>query len=123
MTLLLDFANTLNSYNLSDTEIGLFSAMVLLDSERSGLSEQKQISRARERVSEALSFQILNSRAGSTQALQQLLPALEDRIPELRTLGLKHCSHLDWLRVNWRKASLPPLFAEIFDIPKYDDEI
>lgn len=121
--MLLDFANTLNSYNLSDTEIGLFSAMVLLDSERSGLSEQKQISRARERVSEALSFQILNSRAGSTQALQQLLPALEDRIPELRTLGLKHFSHLDWLRVNWRKASLPPLFAEIFDIPKYDDEM
>uniref|UniRef100_A0A6P4E144 Ecdysone-induced protein 78C-like n=2 Tax=melanogaster group TaxID=32346 RepID=A0A6P4E144_DRORH len=47
---LLNFANTLNAYGLSDTEIGLFSAMVLLASDRTGLSEPKVIGRARELV-------------------------------------------------------------------------
>ncbi|ALC44188.1 Eip78C [Drosophila busckii] len=119
---LLNFANTLNAYGLSDTEIGLFSAMVLLATDRAGLSEPKVIARARELVAEALRVQILRSRAGSTQALQ-LMPALEAKIPELRSLGAKHFSHLDWLRMNWTKLRLPPLFAEIFDIPKADDEL
>ncbi|KAH8295837.1 hypothetical protein KR018_011488 [Drosophila ironensis] len=119
---LLNFANTLNAYGLSDTEIGLFSAMVLLASDRAGLSEPKVIGRARELVAEALRVQILRSRAGSPQALQ-LMPALEAKIPELRSLGAKHFSHLDWLRMNWTKLRLPPLFAEIFDIPKADDEL
>ncbi|XP_044312614.1 ecdysone-induced protein 78C isoform X1 [Drosophila rhopaloa] len=119
---LLNFANTLNAYGLSDTEIGLFSAMVLLASDRTGLSEPKVIGRARELVAEALRVQIVRSRAGSTQALQ-LMPALEAKIPELRSLGAKHFSHLDWLRMNWTKLRLPPLFAEIFDIPKADDEL
>ncbi|XP_017138790.1 ecdysone-induced protein 78C isoform X2 [Drosophila miranda] len=119
---LLNFANTLNAYGLSDTEIGLFSAMVLLASDRTGLSEPKVIGRARELVAEALRVQILRSRAGSPQALQ-LMPALEAKIPELRSLGAKHFSHLDWLRMNWTKLRLPPLFAEIFDIPKADDEL
>ncbi|XP_036336232.1 ecdysone-induced protein 78C [Rhagoletis pomonella] len=119
---LVNFANTLNSYGLSDTEIGLFSAMVLLASDRSGLAEPKVISRSRERVSEALRVQLVRSRAGSTQALQ-LMPALEAKIPELRSLGAKHFSHLDWLRMNWTKLRLPPLFAEIFDIPKTEDDL
>ncbi|XP_017038070.1 ecdysone-induced protein 78C isoform X2 [Drosophila kikkawai] len=119
---LLNFANTLNVYGLSDTEIGLFSAMVLLASDRAGLSEPKVIGRARELVAEALRVQILRSRTGSPQALQ-LMPALEAKIPELRSLGAKHFSHLDWLRTCWTKLRLPPLFAEIFDIPKADDEL
>jgi len=53
---LLNFANTLNAYGLSDTEIGLFSAMVLLASDRAGLSEPKVIGRARELVAEALRY-------------------------------------------------------------------
>ncbi|XP_054735771.1 ecdysone-induced protein 78C [Anastrepha obliqua] len=119
---LVNFANTLNSYGLSDTEVGLFSAMVLLASDRSGLAEPKVISRSRERVAEALRVQLVRSRAGSTQALQ-LMPALEAKIPELRSLGAKHFSHLDWLRMNWTKLRLPPLFAEIFDIPKTEDDL
>lgn len=119
---LLNFSNTINGYKLSDTEIGLFSAMVLLASDRSGITEQKIISRTRERIAEALRVQIVRSRPGSTNSLQ-LMPALEAKIPELRALGAKHCSHLDWLRNNWTKLRLPPLFAEIFDIPKIEDDL
>lgn len=107
---------------MTDTEIGLFSAMVLLASDRSGICEHKVIARTRERIAEALRVQIVRSRPGSTQALQ-LMPALEAKIHELRSLGAKHFSHLDWLRMNWTKLRLPPLFAEIFDIPKTEDDL
>ncbi|XP_055909571.1 ecdysone-induced protein 78C isoform X1 [Eupeodes corollae] len=118
---MVNFANTLNGYNLSDTEIGLFSVMVLLAPDRTGITEHKMIAQTRECITEALRVQIVRSRASSPQAMQ-LMPALEAKIPELRSLGARHFSHLDWLRINWTKLRLPPLFAEIFDIPKTDEE-
>lgn len=51
------------------------------------------------------------------------MPALEAKIPEIRELGAKHFSHLDWLRQNWTLMRLPPLFAEIFDIPKIEEDL
>lgn len=45
------------------------------------------------------------------------------KLPELRNLGAKHSAHLDWFRINWVKLKLPPLFAEIFDIPKCEDDL
>lgn len=121
MAAFLNFSNGLNGYSLSDTEIGLFSALVLLAASRPGISEPKQISRTRERIADALRVQIARSRPGSTNSLQ-LMPALEAKIPELNELGAKHCTHLNWLRTNWTQIRLPPLFAEIFDIPKPDDD-
>lgn len=118
----LTFANSLNAFSLSDTELGLFSGLVLLTTTRPGLAELKQISRTRERVAEALRVQIVRSRPGSTTSMQ-LMPALEAKIPELRALGVRHCKHLDWLRTNWTNIRLPPLFAEIFDIPKNEEDV
>jgi nuclear receptor subfamily 1 group D protein 3 len=40
------------------------------------------------------------------------------KLPQLTQLSQRHCSHLDWFRANWHRLRLPPLFAEIFDIPK-----
>lgn len=112
----------MNSCGLNDTEIGLFSTFVLLTPDRCGLSEQKAILRTRERVEEALRVQIVSSRSGSSNSLQ-IMPALEAKIPELRELGAKHCYHLEWLRTNWTLVRLPPLFAEIFDIPKCEEDL
>lgn len=119
---LFNFANGLNSCSLNDTEIGLFSTFVLLSPDRCGLSEQKTILRTRERLAEALRVQIVSSRPGSSNSLQ-IMPALEAKIPELRELGTKHCNHLEWLRTNWTLVRLPPLFAEIFDIPKSEEDL
>lgn len=47
-------------------------------------------------------------------------------IPDVRYflgIGARHCTHLDWLRTNWTNIRLPPLFAEIFDIPKSEDDL
>lgn len=118
-----NFANGLNEYGLSDTEIGLFAALVLLTATRSGVTEPKQILRTRERIAEALRVQIVQTRSA---AALQLMPALEAKISELKTLGVHHSTHLNWLRGNWTLLQgLPPLFAELFDIPdiqKCDDD-
>lgn len=118
----MNFANSINSFSLSDTEVGLFCALVLMtnNNNRLGSINHKRLSRCRERVAEALRVQIVRTRPGSTSALQ-MMPALEAKITELRALGAMHVSHLDWLRTNWTFIRLPPLFAEIFDIPKTDD--
>lgn len=78
--------------------------------------------RMREKIAEALRVQIIRSRPNAANALQ-IMPALEAKIPELRALGARHSSHLDWFRTNWTLTRLPPLFAEIFDIPKSEDDL
>lgn len=47
---------------------------------------------------------------------------LEAKVAELEVLGTQYFSHLNWLRNNWAHVRLPPLFVEIFDIPKRDDD-
>lgn len=74
-----NFAKGLNEYGLNDTEIGLFSALVLLTATRNGIIEHKQISRTRERIAEALQIQIVQTRSGSTTSLQ-LMPGIFYRL-------------------------------------------
>lgn len=38
-------------------------------------------------------------------------------------MSAKHSAHLEWFRKNWSRLTLPPLFAEIFDIPKSEDDL
>ncbi|CRL02945.1 CLUMA_CG015899, isoform A [Clunio marinus] len=125
MTLTFDDGTFLTRQQLEiiDTEIGLYSALILLAADRPGITEQKLILKTRERVAEALRVQIIRSRPNTANALQ-IMPALEAKIMELRSLGLRHFNHLDWFRINWQMSSrLPPLFVEIFDIPKSEEDL
>lgn len=66
---------------------------------------------------EALKVQVSKNRPAEPNAF----PLLMMKLPELRSLGAKHAEHLDWFRANWPRLQLPPLFAEIFDIPKLEE--
>lgn len=117
-----NFASGLNGCCLSDTEIGLYSALILL-SDRPGLVETKLILKTRECIAEALRVQITRSRANGVSHALQIMPALEAKVHELRMLGEKHSAHLEWFRRNWSTIRLPPLFAEIFDVPKCEEDL
>ncbi|MPC36609.1 Ecdysone-induced protein 78C [Portunus trituberculatus] len=52
-----------------------------------------------------------------------LFPNVVMRMPELRQIGARHHEHLNWFRSNWSRLKLPPLFAEIFDIPKCEEDL
>ncbi|CAG4983914.1 unnamed protein product [Parnassius apollo] len=41
----------------------------------------------------------------------------------VRALGARHHELLAWPRAHWPRLALPALFAEVFDIPKVDDDV
>ena len=126
----MQFAQSLNNHQLTDAELGLFSGAVLL-SERPGLNDVKAIQRLQDRLLEALRVQASRAIANGTGpndtsnngSLASNISGLSQRIPELKSLGARHANLLDWFRRNWTKLKLPPLFAEIFDIPKCEEDL
>lgn len=119
VTSVLQFTNSFNNYSLNDTELGLFSAVVLLTGDRPGITDVKLIEHLQDKLIEALKVQISRNHASDPQLFANLLV----KLPELRNLGAKHTAHLNWFRLNWAKLTLPPLFAEVFDIPKCEDDL
>ncbi|EEB13323.1 Nuclear hormone receptor E75, putative [Pediculus humanus corporis] len=116
---LFHFAASFNALALNDTELGLFSAVVLLSADRPGVADIKVIEQHQDRLIEALKVQVGRNHASDPQLFSSLLM----KLPELRNLGAKHSAHLDWFRINWQLLRLPPLFAEIFDIPKCEEDL
>ncbi|ODM95699.1 Nuclear receptor ROR-beta [Orchesella cincta] len=104
-----DFTSSLFSFWLSlsswmDSELGLLSGACLLSPQRPALTHH--------------SVNLL------THAQNQLIDSLNKTgIPsllnDLRRIGTFHSDILDWYRQHWNQlVCLPPLFAEIFDIPR-----
>lgn len=58
ITSLLHFASKLNALALNDTEIGIFSAAVLLTADRPGVTDVKSIEHHQDRLLEALKVQV-----------------------------------------------------------------
>lgn len=116
----MQFTLALNGHQLSDAELGLFSGAVLL-SERPGLNDVKAVQKLQDRLLEALRVQGTRNHSNSNEISPII--GVAQRIPELRALGLRHANLLDWFRRNWMKLKLPPLFAEIFDIPKCEEDL
>ncbi|XP_050408671.1 ecdysone-induced protein 78C [Patella vulgata] len=114
---LFDVAASFNHLNLNDTEVGLFTGIVLATADRSGLSDSKAVEKIQDKLIEALKLQV--SRNHSTE--ESLFASIIMKFPELRTLGHQHNELLKWYRIQWSRVTLPPLFAEIYDIPKHDD--
>ncbi|KAG7169548.1 Ecdysone-induced protein 78C-like [Homarus americanus] len=108
-----NFALTFNNLNLNDTELALFTAVVLLTADRPGITDSKVIEQQQDKIIEALRVQVGRNHASETH----LFPNVVMKMPELRQIGAKHHEHLNWFRSNWSRLKLPPLFAEIFDIP------
>lgn len=122
----MQFTASLNAYQLSDAELGLFSGAVLL-SERHGLNDVKAVQKLQDRLLEGLQIQSSRSHSLSNDIIPvsgcSPTTSITQRIPELRALGSRHANLLDWFRRNWTKLKLPPLFAEIFDIPKCEEDL
>lgn len=76
--------------------------------------DTKTIYNSQQRLLEALKFQLSRNHPLEMYLYSNLMGKLN----ELRVLSDSHAKHLHSFRTKWNMLSLPPLFAEIFDIPK-----
>ncbi|KZS08808.1 putative Ecdysone-induced protein 78C [Daphnia magna] len=116
----LGFAEGLNQIAMNDSEMALFSAAVLLSPDRPVINDAKGIGQHQERITDALRLQLLRNHASDPG----LINAVLQKIVELRAIGHRHQSQLDWYRRRWSLlVHLPPLFAEMFDIPRSEEDL
>ncbi|OQV14742.1 Nuclear hormone receptor E75 [Hypsibius exemplaris] len=113
------FGTDLQSLNLSDSDLGLFSAVVLYTPNRPGLFDTKAVELYQVRIKDALKMQMTRHRNNDLFIFNSVIALL----PELRALSAKHYEKLHWYRLQWKYlTNMPPLFAEILDIPKSEEE-
>ncbi|KAI5644810.1 ligand-binding domain of nuclear hormone receptor domain-containing protein [Phthorimaea operculella] len=104
---------------LSEEEMALYTAHLLLCPQRNGLSDQERISGLHHAVQDAFQHAVVNSGSSNVTAR---LEAFAAATRDVRALGTRHNELLNWCRVHWPRLALPALFSEIFDIPKSEED-
>merc|ERR1719483_584638 len=99
VTSMFEVSASFNLLSLNDTEIGLFTGIVLATADRQGLGDSQSVETIQDRLVEALKLQV--SRNHSTE--ENLFAAIIMKLPELRTLGSQHQDLLRWYRAQWHR--------------------
>lgn len=86
----------------------------IIISDRQGIRDPKAVESLWDKLIEAMKLQL--KRNHSTE--ENLFGTALVKLSELRTLGSHHNELLKYYRANWHRCSIPPLFSEIYDIPK-----
>lgn len=108
-----EYAQSFNQLQLNDTEIGLVTSLILTNTVRAGLTDVAAVETLHNSLIEALQLQLCRHHAFE----QDLLNIILTRLPDLTVLSMAHNDHLNWFRERWRCMQLPPLFAELYDVP------
>lgn len=61
------------------------------------------------------------TRSSGAEAIARL-DSFSQATHDIRNIGTRHNELLYWCRNNWQRLVLPDLFAEIFDIPKSEED-
>ncbi|XP_072270925.1 nuclear receptor subfamily 1 group D member 1 isoform X1 [Pyxicephalus adspersus] len=91
-----DFSEKLASLNLSQEELGIFTALVLVSADRSGMENASLVEQLQETLIRALRSLILKNTPNDTSRFTKLLL----RLPDLRTLNSMHSEKLLSFRVD-----------------------
>ncbi|XP_067642967.1 ecdysone-induced protein 75B, isoforms C/D isoform X2 [Eurosta solidaginis] len=94
-----NFAERMNLMNLSDAEIGLFCAIVLITPDRPGLRNIELIEKMYSRLKGCLQKVIIQNRADQPDFMSKLL----DTMPDLRTLSTLHTEKLVVFRTEHKE--------------------
>ncbi|XP_041977018.1 ecdysone-inducible protein E75 isoform X3 [Aricia agestis] len=93
------FAERMNSMNLTDAEIGLFCAIVLITPDRPGLRNVELVERMHARLKACLQTVISQNRPDRPGFLRELI----DTLPDLRTLSTLHTEKLVVFRTEHKE--------------------
>ncbi|CAL8295571.1 unnamed protein product [Merluccius merluccius] len=106
-----DLGVSLSSFNLDDSEVALLQAVVLLSSDRPGLSSVERIERCQEEFLLAFEHYINYRKHGLTHFWPKLLM----KVTDLRMIGACHASRFLHMKVECPNELFPPLFLEVFE--------
>ncbi|XP_063054988.1 nuclear receptor ROR-alpha A [Engraulis encrasicolus] len=106
-----DFADSMSALRLTDPQVAIFSALVLINPDRPGLEDRGRVQRLRKDIERALSH-ILHRDNQDT-----LLLRLYQKLPVLKALCSLHIEKLHWFRQLYPltvHTHFPPLYKELF---------
>ncbi|XP_052003014.1 nuclear receptor ROR-alpha A-like isoform X2 [Xyrauchen texanus] len=106
-----DFAHNLCALRLTEEQMAVFSALVLINSDRPCLEDRERVQRVRRDVELALSHILHRDNQES------LLLKLYQRVPVLKSLCAQHIEKLRWFRQLYPltvHSLFPPLYKELF---------
>lgn len=102
------FAERMNSMNLTDAEIGLFCAIVLITPDRPGLRNVELVERMHARLKACLQTAISQNRPDRPRFLKELMETL----PDLRTLSTLHTEKLVVFRTEHKELLRQQMWGE-----------
>nr|P50239.1 RecName: Full=Ecdysone-inducible protein E75; AltName: Full=Nuclear receptor subfamily 1 group D member 3 [Galleria mellonella]AAA19579.1 E75 [Galleria mellonella] len=102
------FAERMNSMNLTDAEIGLFCAIVLITPDRPGLRNVELVERMHSRLKSCLQTVIAQNRSDGPGFLRELM----DTLPDLRTLSTLHTEKLVVFRTEHKELLRQQMWVE-----------
>ncbi|XP_027891985.1 thyroid hormone receptor beta isoform X4 [Xiphophorus couchianus] len=106
-----DLGVSLASFNLDDSEVALLQAVILLSSDRPGLTSVERIERCQEEF--LLAFEhYINYRK---HKVAHFWPKLLMKVTDLRMIGACHASRFLHMKVECPTELFPPLFLEVFE--------
>ncbi|XP_051999623.1 nuclear receptor ROR-alpha A-like isoform X1 [Xyrauchen texanus] len=106
-----DFAHNLCALRLTEQQMAMFSALVLINADRLCLEDRERVQRVRRDVEHALSHILHRDNQES------LLIKLYQRVPVLKSLCAQHIEKLRWFRQLYPLTVIslfPPLYKELF---------
>lgn len=102
------FAERINSMNLTDAEIGLFCAIVLITPDRPGLRNTELVARMHQRLRACLQTVVAQNRPERPGFLRELM----DTLPDLRTLSTLHTEKLVVFRTEHKELLRQQMWGE-----------
>ncbi|XP_024128419.1 thyroid hormone receptor alpha isoform X5 [Oryzias melastigma] len=106
-----DLGKSLAQFNLDDSEVALMQAVLLMSSDRSGLTSIQKIEQCQEAY--LLAFEhYINYRKHN---IPHFWPKLLMKVTDLRMIGACHASRFLHMKVECPNELFPPLFLEVFE--------
>ncbi|XP_057201495.1 thyroid hormone receptor alpha-A isoform X4 [Triplophysa rosa] len=106
-----DLGKSLSQFNLDDSEVALLQAVLLMSSDRSGLTCVEKIENCQEKY--LLAFEhYINYRKHN---ISHFWPKLLMKVTNLRMIGACHASRFLHMKVECPTELFPPLFLEVFE--------
>ncbi|EEB10626.1 hormone receptor hr3, putative [Pediculus humanus corporis] len=116
VTSVFEFAKSVAELKLTETELALYSAVVLLSGDRPGLKGTTEINRLRHAVARALRFEMDRNHILPLKGDVTVYDHIMAKIPALRELSLYHMDALAKFKRSTPLLEFPALHKELFSV-------